>query len=71
MIEACRANGHKVTFNNYVDAKAAAYLLGLAPQTLRNDRGGGQRIPFLKVGKRVLYAIKDLAEYWMASSRDP
>lgn len=48
----------------YVDTKGAADFLSMSHQQLelwRHRRNGGP--PFCRVGKRVVYAIKDLREF--------
>ncbi|KVD28184.1 helix-turn-helix domain-containing protein [Burkholderia ubonensis] len=45
----------------------AAVYLGIAPRTLEQWRSNRhQRIPFVKIGGRVRYRLKDL-EAWLAS----
>lgn len=47
----------------------AAQYLGLAPATLEKDRVNGLlAIPYLKLGRRVVYDIEDL-EAWVARHR--
>ena len=42
----------------------AAKYLGVCPQFLKNDRCTGLHgIPFLKLGRKVLYRQKDLDKY--------
>lgn len=66
MAEICREKGHKIDFDRCVDERAASELLGLARQTLRNDRSGPRLIPYRTCGRRVSYAIRGLARYWLS-----
>lgn len=59
---ACRDRGFWISAADEVRTDAAAALLGMAPQTLRQDRSIFGRIPSRKVGGRVLYRLTDLAE---------
>ncbi len=51
-----------------VDTRRAAELLGMSRRTLEKWRGEGNGPPFLKLGRRVLYATADL-EAWVRSRR--
>ncbi len=46
----------------------AARFLGVSPRTLEKKRLTGDGPPFLKIGRRVLYDIRDLEDY-LASCR--
>ena len=52
------------------EATAAEYI-GVAPGTLRNWRSQRQGPPFLKIGRRRLYAIQDLDRYLAGCREDP
>lgn len=60
---AANARGHRVTFDDYVTERCAADLLALAPKTLSNWRAADQPLPFRKNGRRVEYALRDLAAF--------
>jgi len=51
-----------------VDTRRAAELIGMSTRTLEKWRGEGNGPPFLKLGRRVLYAVADLEE-WIGSRR--
>lgn len=58
------AGNHPVLPSDEVNTAGAAYLLGLAEQTLRADRAYfGDRVPCRKVGNRARYRLQDLADY--------
>lgn len=40
--------------------KDVSRILGLAIQSLRNDRAGARRIPYVKIGKSVRYRCEDI-----------
>ena len=54
--------------------KQAAVYLGVSEQTLRKQRSTGPRprgmpvVPFVRVGRRILYIIEDL-DRWLESHR--
>lgn len=50
-----------MTISNLLDEKRAAEILSLSIQTLRNDRSGKRKIPYIKIGKSVRYRPEDLA----------
>ena len=52
------------------DVQAAAYL-GLAPQSLRNFRHKRVGPPYVKLGHRVVYLLRDLQDYLQARRIDP
>lgn len=52
----------------YVDNAGAAAFLGLQPTTLEIWRTRAEGPPFVKVGRKVMYALTDLRE-WMDSRR--
>lgn len=53
-----------------VDTNAAAEWLGISPHTLATARvRGTPRIPFVKLGRRVLYDVADLEAIADASKR--
>lgn len=55
--------------NRRLTTAQAADFLGLSKATLEKDRVVGRlEIPFLKLGRRVLYDVSDL-EAWMARHR--
>jgi len=47
----------------HVNEYVAAWLLGIAVQTLRNRRTKGEPPDYFKDGKRVMYRIGDLLHY--------
>jgi hypothetical protein len=59
----CREHGHAILPNDEVKTATAAALLGVQPQTLRQDRSVFGRIPFRRLGGRARYRLIDLAEY--------
>ncbi len=54
-----------------LDNKQAAKYLGLAPQTLANFRFQGKGPAYCKLGRRVLYQLKDLNEYVEGNRIEP
>lgn len=60
----CRAASAKVTGDDMVREPTAARLLQLEPKTLRNDRSGMKRWPYVKRGRLVFYRLQDVAR-WM------
>ena len=54
-----------------VDEKAAARILGIAVQTLRNWRHIRKGPAYIKMGRSVRYQIKDLQEYLDDRRIDP
>ena len=54
-----------------VDEKAAARILGVAVQTLRNWRHFRKGPAYIKMGRSVRYQIKDLQEYLDDRRIDP
>lgn len=47
---------------NLINIKEAARLLGVSLYTLRNYVAW-RRIPYIKIGRRVLFDVSDLAAY--------
>lgn len=47
----------------YLRPADAAKLLGLAPQTLARWRVEGGKIPFIRIGRAILYALDDLQAF--------
>ena len=43
-----------------LNEKQTAQILGLAVQTLRNDRATRRRWPYVKIGRRVMYRPADI-----------
>lgn len=62
----CVEREHWVGPDDTVRTDTAAALLGLEPQTLRADRAYLGRIPYRRVGSRILYRLQDLAAYLAA-----
>jgi len=62
--DACVVRGHAVTGDDFVSAKAAADLLGVAERTLRDwrDNGGPIRCRHLHTGA-VQYCLQSVADY--------
>ena len=54
-----------------VDERGAAALLGIAPATLRNLRSQGRGPKYCRVGRRIVYRIRDVESYLDAHSVDP
>lgn len=47
-----------------VDERSAALLLSVRPSSLRKDRIKGHlAVPFIKVGRRVVYRCQDLDDW--------
>ncbi|OWQ95109.1 hypothetical protein CDQ91_14405 [Sphingopyxis witflariensis] len=67
---ACEANGKSVFGDDRVDEKTAAWLIGKAPDTLRNWRMANRPITFSKFGGRVSYRLNDVAR-WMIETGAP
>jgi hypothetical protein len=51
--------------------REAAKFLGLAVQSLRNRRCQRKSPPYLKIGSRVVYLVRDLEEFQRAHRIDP
>jgi hypothetical protein len=51
------------TQKRYVSDLEAAAFLGIAPQSLRNDRCGRRRIPYYKFGRSIRYDLAELDEF--------
>ena len=49
----------------------AAFILGLAVQTLRNDRHLRQGCPYVKIKRSVRYLVSDIENYLMKNRIDP
>jgi hypothetical protein len=59
-------------FTPALDDDAAARVLGLKnPRTLSNWRSQGRGPRFCRVGRRVVYRLKDLEQYMDAYTVDP
>ena len=58
------------TSNDELNEIAAANLLGLKVQTLRNRRSQGLPPPYFKKGRSVFYRLSDLREYDAARTRN-
>ena len=54
-----------------VDEREAAKFLGLSVQTLRNWRSFRKGPAYLKLGRRVVYQLRDLTEYLNEHRIDP
>ena len=54
-----------------VDERGAATLLGIAPATLRNIRSQGRGPKYCRVGRRVVYRVRDVDAYLDAHAVDP
>ena len=63
-IEAMLAQGQR----EYLDNDAAASFLGLQPNTLEVWRSQAIGPTFVRVGRKVMYAVADLRE-WMEARR--
>jgi excisionase family DNA binding protein len=60
-------DGCAVQAPEFMDTQTAANYLGLKPQTLSAWRCSGRyRLPFLKVGRKVLYKKTDI-DAWIGS----
>lgn len=47
----------------YINEKELSELIGLALQTLRNDRHCGQGFPYRKIGRSVRYNLQEVIDY--------
>jgi hypothetical protein len=47
----------------YIPAPEAAKILGLAPQTLANQRFRGVGLPYHKFGRAIRYLLADVLNY--------
>lgn len=63
LLAVIEAAGLPMTFDGFIDEGSAAPLLNWSPFTMRNRRLQDQPIRFRKVGRRVEYAVTDLAKY--------
>lgn len=59
----CRERGLLVAFDLTVCERTAAKIIGREQTTLRNWRSAGAQLRSRKVGGRVRYALRDLAEF--------
>jgi len=57
--------------NTVEDEHLAATRLGIAPGTLRNLRSQGRGPKYCRVGRRIVYRIRDVESYLDAHSVDP
>lgn len=54
--------------SEYVDTREAARIIGLRPSTLETWRvRKSDAIPFIRAGRRVLYAVADLHAFMSAN----
>lgn len=49
-----------------IGEEATARITGLARQTLRNDRAKDRKLPYIKVGRKVLYNLPTVLAYMRA-----
>jgi hypothetical protein len=56
---------------NYVDDVIAAWILGCAPQSMRNWRNLGRGPAYIKRGRMVRYRVGDLLDFMAAGRIDP
>ena len=54
-----------------LDEIGAAARLGIAPATLRNIRSQGRGPRYSRVGRRIVYRIRDVEAYLDAHAVDP
>lgn len=55
-----------------VDDVTAAGLLGLSPQTLRNQRSAGQpTVPYIRLGRAIRYDLRDVDAFISTNRIDP
>ena len=47
----------------FVNDKVVSKITGRAIQTLRNDRFMGKGIPYVKLGRQVVYDVSDIYEF--------
>ena len=59
------------TTTSVVDEHGAAARLGIAPTTLRNIRSQGRGPKYSRVGRRIVYRIRDVEAYLDAHAVDP
>lgn len=69
LLASCRSWGAPLTGDGMVREATAARVLGVAAKTLRNDRSGARRWPFVKRGGAVFYRVRDLA-VWLLENND-
>jgi predicted DNA-binding transcriptional regulator AlpA len=53
---------NKIATRGLKDTQAGP-IIGLKPQTLRNQRSKGEGPPYYKIGRAVRYLEKDLLDY--------
>jgi hypothetical protein len=46
-----------------LDEDQAAAIIGWSTSTLQKDRGRMRRVPFVKLGRRVMYRLSDLRNF--------
>jgi hypothetical protein len=66
----CREKNLPLT-DDYVGERGACVLVRKALSTMRNRRYADAPIPFRKVGRRVEYALRDLAIYVLSEAESP
>ena len=49
--------------SEYLNTEEAARIVGKSPGTLANDRAARRGLPYIKLGKKVLYCIEDIRRY--------
>lgn len=59
------------TITDVLNDTTAAALLGLKTQTMRNWRFLGKGPAYSKIGRRVIYARRDIEEYKNRNRIDP
>ena len=55
----------------YIPAPEAAKILGLAPQTLANQRFRGVGLPYHKFGRAIRYLLADVLNYAESNRIEP
>jgi hypothetical protein len=66
-----RTRGHVVDAFMRTDERGAAAVLRMTPGALRNDRCYYGRIPYVPVGRRILYELSALSSCVMAGALAP
>jgi len=64
-------NGGGSMLTRKLNERELAPVLGCSLSKLRSDRWKGTGIPYLKLGKSVLYSIDDVEAYLQAHRIDP
>jgi len=67
----CQQKGHHVFAGDRVKPEAAAEILDISIQTLRNQRSLGNGPRYIRAGRgRTTYRLADLAEYFITNDHE-